>query len=64
MVHLCFLECNIDTDLPFRAQNFNNWVGALFCLLKKNKHGCQTPGTRELHGCQTPSIGLGMSTKP
>jgi hypothetical protein len=64
MVHSCFLECNIDIDLPFKAQNFNIWVGALFCLFKKNKHGCQTQALENGMAVKHLALGLGMSTKP
>jgi hypothetical protein len=32
MVCSGFLGYNINTDLPFKVQNFNIWVGGFFCL--------------------------------
>jgi len=32
-----FLSYSIDIDLPFKAPNFNLWVGGFFCHFKKNK---------------------------
>jgi len=37
MVRLGFLGYSIDTNLPFKTQHFNLWVGGFFCLFKKNK---------------------------
>jgi hypothetical protein len=33
MVCSGFLSYNTDIDLPFRAPNFNLWVGGFFCFL-------------------------------
>ena len=37
MVCLGFLGCNIDTDLPFKEQNFNLYVRSFICLFKQTK---------------------------
>lgn len=39
IVRLWFLSYSIDTNLPFKKQNFNLWVEGFFCLFfyKKNK---------------------------
>ena len=37
-----FLGCSIDTDLPFREQNFNLWIESFFCLFKKKKNNEDT----------------------
>jgi len=37
IVHLSFLGYNIDTDLPFREQNFDLWVGGFFYHFKNKK---------------------------
>jgi hypothetical protein len=51
MIRSGFLGYNIDTDLPFRAQNFNLWVEGFFCLFKKKIVKIQSCPWGEIYMC-------------
>jgi hypothetical protein len=58
MVCLGFLSYSTNIDLPFRAPNFNLWVGGFLCHFKKKKINSEDtimPPRRKIYMCSGAS---------